>query len=164
MSQRAVYDVMVFFQWATLPANDPSRVHATIRALLNRDLRLSMSKTLFDEIHKVLTDAELRRNYPSLTPERVAAILGKVLEYADWFEEVPPLFSLSSHTKDDHLFNLAIESDAQYLVTFDNRILALQDGRTPDAKRLRELAPNLRILNPPGLARNLKSRRSNPGE
>jgi len=103
---------------------------------------------------------ELRKDYPALTTKRAAAILDRVLENADWFETVPHLFSFSSHTKDDHLFDLVIESNARYLVTFENRILALQDGKTADAKRFRELAPGLRIVNPPALARELKARRA----
>lgn len=58
------------------------------------------------------------------------------------------------------MFDLVIESNARYLVTFENRILALQDGKTADAKRFRELAPGLRIVNPPALARELKARRA----
>jgi putative PIN family toxin of toxin-antitoxin system len=159
VSERAVYDVMVFFQSATLPADKPQRIHGTLRALIGYDIRLCMCKTLLEEIRKVLSDEELRRDYPSLTAERVAVILDRVLEYADWFENVPRIFSVASHTKDDHLFNLAIESKARYLVTFEKRILALQDGRSADARRLRELAPSLRILNPPALAQECKTRR-----
>jgi putative PIN family toxin of toxin-antitoxin system len=160
LSQRAVYDVMVFFQWATLPADAPQRIHGTLRALVNHDIRLCMSKAALDEVRKVLTDEEIRKDYPSLTAERVAAILDKAMEYADWFEDVPHAFSLSSHTKDDHLFNLAIESKAEYLVTFENRILSLQDGQTAAAKRLHELAPGLHIVDPPTLVRELKTRRT----
>ena len=29
---RAVYDAMVFFQWATLPPHQPERQHATVTA------------------------------------------------------------------------------------------------------------------------------------
>jgi predicted nucleic acid-binding protein len=115
---------------------------------------------LLEEIRGVLTDEEIRRDYPSLTDKRVAAILDRLLEYSDWFENIPPRFSLARHTKDDHLFNLAIESKALYLVTFEKRILALQDGETADARRFRELAPSLRILSPPGLVRELKARRA----
>jgi len=160
VSQRAVYDVMVFFQWVTLPAEEPRRIHGTLKALVNRDIRLCMSKASLDEIRKVLSDEELRKDYPSLTTERVAAILDRALEYADWFENIPDLFSLSSHTKDDHLFNLAIESKARYLVTFESRILAMQEGQTADAKRLHELAPKLRILSPPAFVAELQARRA----
>lgn len=160
VSQRAVYDVMVFFQWATLPADKPHRIHGTLRALIDRDIRLCMSKASLEEVRRVLTDIELRLDYPSLTPSRVATILDRALEYSDWFESVPDVFSLSGHTKDDHLFNLAIEANARYLVTFEKRILLLQNGQTTDALQLRKLAPTLRILNPPALAQVLKGRRS----
>jgi len=158
VSQRAVYDTMVFFQWATLPANEPQRIHGTLRAIVNRDIRLCMSRASLDEVRRVLSDDELQRDYPSLTAERVAVILDRALEYADWFEDVPEVFSLSGHTKDDHLFNLAIESKSRYFVTFEHRLLALQDSQTADARRLRRLAPTLRIVNPPLLVQELKGR------
>lgn len=160
VSDRAVYDVMVFFQWATLPADQPQRVHGTLSALVDQDIRLCMSKAALDEIRMVLTDQELGKEYPSLTVERVDDILDRAMEYADWYENVPPVFSLSRHTKDDHLFNLAIAAQARYLVTFEKRILALQDGQTTAAKRLREMAPALRIVNPPALVQELKARRA----
>jgi putative PIN family toxin of toxin-antitoxin system len=150
---------MVFFQWATLPAEEPERIHGTVKALMNGDIRLCMSKATLDESRRVLTDDELRNDYPALTLGRVAAILEKAIEYADWFDNVPAKFSLSHHTKDDHLFNLAIESKARYLVTFEKRILALERSQSVEARRLRELAPELRIVDPPTLARELKARR-----
>ena len=64
MSRRAVCDVMIFFQWAALPANEPSRIHGTLRALLNGDIRLCLDHILLDEIREVLSDEELRSYYP----------------------------------------------------------------------------------------------------
>jgi predicted nucleic acid-binding protein len=71
---------------------------------------------------------------------------------------VPRVFTLPAHPDDDHLFNLAVEAKAAYLVTWETRLLALEAATSPDARRLRELAPQLRILTPAALAQELSVR------
>ena len=153
---RAVYDTMVFFQWATLPPQQPERQHATVTALTNQTVRLCLSPELVFEIRDVLFRPEIRAKYETLTPEHVAAILSQARLFADWFEKVPPHFTLSSHPKDDHILNLAIESKAEYLVTWEGRILKLLSDPTAEAEQFRKLAPQLKIVTPKDLAENLK--------
>jgi putative PIN family toxin of toxin-antitoxin system len=143
----AVFDTMVMLQWAALPAQ-PDRQHATVRALTEGRIRLAMSQRLFDEIRGVLFRPELQQRLPTLTHAYAAAILEKILEFADWFEDVPPKFSLPSHAKDNHLFDLAIESQSSYLVTWESRLLKLREDLSPEAMLLRDIAPQLLILTP----------------
>jgi predicted nucleic acid-binding protein len=89
---RAVYDAMVMLQWAALPEN--GRQHATVAALTAGQVRLPMSQPLLDEVRGVFFRPELRQRFPSLTPQRAAAILKVSLEFADWFESVPARFSI----------------------------------------------------------------------
>jgi putative PIN family toxin of toxin-antitoxin system len=145
---------MVMLQWAALPQG--GRQHATLTALSNGQLRLVMSQPLLDEIRGIFFRPELRQRLPSLTPRHAATILKKILELADFFPDVPARFSLPRHPKDDHLFDLAIQAQADYLVTWESRLLKLQAAETPEAQRLRQLAPNLTILNPKQLADALK--------
>ena len=152
---RAVYDAMVMLQWAALPPQGPRR-HATVTALSTGRLRLAMSRRLLDELRGLFFRPELQARLPSLTPGHAAVILQKTLEFADWFESVPARFSLPQHPKDDHLFDLAIESRAAYLVTWETRLLKLREAHTAEAKRLRRLAPKLAILTPGQLADALK--------
>jgi putative PIN family toxin of toxin-antitoxin system len=157
VSERAVYDAMVFLQWAFLPAD---RQHGTIKALYEGAIRLCLSPALIDEVRDLLGRPNIRAKAPALTDERIAEVLVAAGKLADWFPDVPSVFTFERHPDDDHLFNLAIESKARYLVTFETRILALQDAQSSDAKRLRTLAPELRIVSPPTLAKQLKDRRS----
>ena len=115
-----------------------------------------MSRRLLDELRGLFFRPELQARLPSLTPGHAAVILQKTLEFADWFESVPARFSLPQHPKDDHLFDLAIESRAAYLVTWETRLLKLREAHTAEAKRLRRLAPKLAILTPGQLADALK--------
>lgn len=153
MSERAVYDTMIFFQWAVLP---PDRQHRTIKALYDGLIRLCLSTASMQEVRNVLTRPELARRFTLLTPERVEAVLGEARRWADWFAVPPRRFSLPQHSKDDHLFDLAIEASAKYLVTWESRLLALGPAQTPQAVLLRRFTPQLRILTPPELARELE--------
>jgi putative PIN family toxin of toxin-antitoxin system len=151
---RAVYDAMVMLQWAALP--QAGRQHATVTALTSGRVRLAMSQRLLDEVRGIYFRPELQQRFPSLTPQHAAAILKKTLELADWFETVPARFSLAQHPKDNHLFDLAIEAHAEYLVTWEARLLKLQTSESPEARNIRLLAPALKILTPKELADALK--------
>jgi putative PIN family toxin of toxin-antitoxin system len=156
----AVYDAMVFLQWVALPPQ--GRQHATLTALSTGRLRLAISQKLLDEVRGIFFRPELQQRLPSLTHERAALILKKTLELADFYPDLPARFSLPNHPKDDHLFDLAIEAQAHYLVTWESRLLKLQTDDTPDAERLRTLAPNLTILTPQELAQDLKLKNPTP--
>ena len=151
MPPLAVYDAMVLLQWAALPP-EPVRQHTSVRALVDGRIRLAMSQRLLDEVRDLFFRPELQQKLPALTPAHAASILQKTLEYADWFGDVPPRFALPQHPKDNHVFDLAIESKAAYLVTWETRILKLQDATNPEASELRNLAPALHILTPKDLA------------
>jgi putative PIN family toxin of toxin-antitoxin system len=143
-------------QWAGLPPGS-GRQHATVTALTNGRIRLAMSRALLDEIRDVFMRPEIQEKFPSLSHRHAAAIIKKAMEFADWFDDVPKRFSLPLHHKDNHLFDLAIESKALYLVTWENRILGLGESGSEESKMLRSIVPGLRILNPPTLARELSS-------
>src|SRR5438552_2673121 len=104
--------------------------------------------TRFAACYSVLS---FRRNCPTSRPT-VQRPFSKTLEYCDWFESVPAHFTWPEHPKDDHLFNLAIESTARYFVTWETSILKLSMADSPAARRLHFLAPDLRILTPQQLA------------
>ena len=148
-----VYDAMIMLQWAALP--EGGRQHATLTFLSTGQLRLAMSQTLLDEVRGIFFRPELQQRLPSLTPRHAADILKKIVELAELLPTVPARFSLPQHPKDDHLFDLAIEVKANYLVTWESRLLKLQTADNPDGQRLRQLAPKLTILNPKQLSEAL---------
>ncbi|HEX4796364.1 MAG TPA: putative toxin-antitoxin system toxin component, PIN family [Humisphaera sp.] len=157
MSHRAVYDTMVFFQWAALGQN---RQHATVKALYDGSVHLCMSQALLEEVRDVLYRPELRERAPNLTPDRVKQVLAAIVELSEWVADVPNAFTWTRHPDDDHIFNLAIAAKADFLVTWENRMHALATEQTEDAGRLRAHAPQLQIITPVELARRLASERA----
>ena len=145
---------MVFFQWAVLPEH---RQHRTIKSLYDGQIRLCLSLALLTEVRDVLTRPELATKFPSLTSERVNLVFQEARKLSEWFDNVPKRFSLPLHPKDDHLFDLAIESNASFLVTWETRLLKLQEQSSEHANQLKTLAPKLRIIEPHALPQFLKT-------
>jgi putative PIN family toxin of toxin-antitoxin system len=108
VSRRAVYDTMIFLQWAALPEG---RHHATIRALYDGTIRLCMSQALVDEVRDVLSRPSVVARAPNITPDRLKNILAAMLERAEWIPDVPNAFAWPHHPDDDHIFNLAIATE-----------------------------------------------------
>jgi putative PIN family toxin of toxin-antitoxin system len=154
VNRRVVYDTMVFFQWAALPAD---RQHATIKALYDGSVQLCISKALLDEIREVLSRPEIRAKAPSLTAERLNKVLGEILRLAEWIADVPGNFTWPQHPDDDHLLNLAIAARADWLVTWERRLLGFLAVDSAEARDFRSFAPALEIITPEVLATRLRS-------
>jgi putative PIN family toxin of toxin-antitoxin system len=150
---RVVYDTMVLLQAAI----HPQRRYATIEAVEDGRLTLCTSAELFAELRDVLTRPSLMSKFPALTFERVALFLDSLNLLATSYSPVPHRFTWPQHPDDDHIFNLAIEAQANYLVTWETRILKLASNTTPDAVLLRNLAPGLSVVTPKELADVLKT-------
>jgi len=133
------------------------RQHNTIKLLYDGSVRLCLSPALANEIWDVLTRDELRARFPALSADRAKRVLEAAKMHADWFERVPNVFTWLSHPDDDHVFNLAIHAKANYLVTWEKRILKLATDTSPVADLLRSLAPDLAVVTPKQLADYCKS-------
>lgn len=107
----------------------------------------------------MLTRAEVQAKFPALTPKSIAPFLADIAATAKHVDPIPNLFTWPAHPDDDHLFNLAIEARAEFLVTWEKRILKLAVANTGEAVALRRLAPQLKIITPPELAGELNPRR-----
>jgi putative PIN family toxin of toxin-antitoxin system len=144
----AVYDTMVFLQAAI----NPNRKYTTFEAIESGRIKLCLSNDLIAEIRDVLTRPSLANTFPALTPDRVAQFLDKLGAIATTIADVPQVFTWPQHPDDDHLFNLAIHARANFLVTWETRILKLATEATEAATLLRRLAPGLSIVTPKHIA------------
>lgn len=148
-----VYDTMVFLQAAI----QPHRRYLTIEAVEDKRLILCMSDPLLEEIQDVLTRSSMVAKFPALTGQRVGRLMNQITALSRRFAAVPKKFNWPQHPDDDHLFDLAIESRASYLVTWEKRLLGLSSQSTDASKLLRKLAPGLIVCTPKQLAERFKS-------
>jgi len=71
-----------------------------------------------------------------------------ILERAEFVENVLPHFSYSRDSNDDPYLNLAIETEAVFLVSRDNDLLDLMTDFIDEAKDFRRRYRWVKILNP----------------
>jgi predicted nucleic acid-binding protein len=139
---------MVLFQWVALP---PDRLHGTDRAVADGRAVQCLSPELAGEFAGLLARPAIREKSPHLTSERISAFIDILRQRSRWLEPVPAVFTFPPHPKDDHLFNLAIGTQAHYLVTWERRLLELALAHPQYAAELKVLAPGLQIVTPPEL-------------
>lgn len=150
MSIPVVYDTMLFLQAAV----QPLRVHRTFQAVQEGLVSLCLSAELLAEVRDVLTRGKVREKFPALTPEVVDTFIGETAAMATMFDP-PSVFTWPVDPGDDHIFNLAIHARAEYLVTWETRMLKLANELSEASESLRRLAPKLQIVNPEQFAEAL---------
>jgi putative PIN family toxin of toxin-antitoxin system len=152
VSFRVVYDTMLFLQAAV----QPLRVHRSFQAVRDGRVTLCVSSQLLSEVYDVLTRQRVRDKFPALTPVAVDSFISEIGAAATLFDPIPSVFNFRPDPGDDHIFNLAIHAHAEYLVTWETRILKLVSESSEIGTSLRRLAPELRITNPEQFAQVLR--------
>ena len=141
----AVFDCMVFVQAL---ANAKGPACACYDLVRSGRLVLHVSPGVLAEAADVLSRPKVRRKLPALTDEAVEAFLRDVYGRAMMHSEVPEAYRLERDPKDERYLNLAIASEASYLVSWDRDLLDLMND-----EGFRQQFPWLTILEPPALLR-----------
>ncbi len=140
-----VFDCGVFLQ-GLMSKSGPAA--ACVELIEQERIRLVMSEAVLTEIKDVLSRPYLRERYPNLTDEKVENLIDLILEKAEFVENVPLHFSYSRDANDEPYLNLAIETDAVFLVSRDKDLLDLMTDFTDEAKEFRRSYRRIKILNP----------------
>jgi uncharacterized protein len=140
-----VFDCGVFLQGLMSKAGPAA---ACLELIEQERIRLVMSEAVLTEIKDVLSRPYLRERYPNLTDEKVENLINLILETAEFVENVPLHFKYSRDANDEPYLNLAIETEAIFLVSRDNDLLDLMTDFTDEAKEFRRSYRRIKILNP----------------
>jgi putative PIN family toxin of toxin-antitoxin system len=151
---RAVYDCGVFLQ-AALRRTAPSG--ACLDLVDEGAVELVISAPVLAEIREVLERPELKpRRQGRLTARMVSKILTWLVAHSTVVEDVPEVFHYARDPDDEPYLNLAIAAGATYLVSRDNDLLHLQDPHSEPGQALRQLLPQLVILDPVQLLQRIR--------
>lgn len=140
-----VYDCGVFLQ-GLLSKSGPAV--ACLELVEQNRVRLVMSEAVLAEIKDVLSRPRLRERNPRLTDETVENLIDLILLRAEFVASVPAHFIYSRDPNDEPYLNLAVETEAIFLVSRDNDLLDLMNDFTDEAKDFRRRSRRLKILNP----------------
>lgn len=145
MAERAVFDCMLFLQ-AAINAKCPA--FRCFELAEKGIVRLQLSPPIVAEVHDVLNRAELRRKFTALTPDRVATFLRRALAISEMHATPPSVLTLARDPDDEPYTDLAIATNARYLVSRDRDLLDLMNPEPREGQDLLRRCPNLRVLDP----------------
>lgn len=145
MPPKVVFDCMVYLQAA---AREESPAAACLRLAENHLVQLFVSSDILDEIEDVLSRPNIRARFSELTDETVTAFVERLRKTAELVGRVPKRFTFTRDVNDEPYLNLAIEVQADYLISRDNDLLDLMNPGTADGDELHERFPSLKILDP----------------
>jgi uncharacterized protein len=111
-------------------------------------LTLVISKETLAELRDVLSRSSLRDRYPLLTAERVEALISLLRWKGELIRHVPKRFVYPRDPNDEPYLNLAIEAQADYLVTRDNDLLELMKWDTEEGRVFQKQFRSLHIVDP----------------
>jgi len=154
LTPRVVFDCNLFVQGI---ANRNSPARKALRLFFNGDLSLFVSEPIIRELRDVLNRAELRRKLPGINDRIVNAFLTKLEAKAILIVNVPEEFHYERDPDDEMYINLAIVSNATYLVSRDNDLLDLMSVSTDIARQFRSRYPFLRIMPAAGFITAIES-------
>lgn len=142
---KIVFDCMVCLQAA---AREEGPAAACLRLAENRRVRLFLSKATLNEIKEVLSRSEIRARFSELTDETVDAFVERLRKGSEFVETIPKRFAYARDVDDEAYINLAIEVQADFLVSRDRDLLDLMKWTTEEGREFQKRFRFLRILNP----------------
>ncbi len=141
----AVFDCNVYLQAAS---REKSIAAECLRLVEDGKVRLYLSEEILAEVEDVLSRPEIRNHFQTLTDEIVEAFLVRLRRTSQMIRRVPKEFSYSRDPDDEPYINLAVEVEADYIVSRDNDLLDLMTDYTNEAKQFRQRFRLLRVIEP----------------
>ena len=105
-------------------------------------------RRLWPQRFEVLNRPTIRARYPELTDEIVEEFLKALRSTAEIAKDVPKRFSYPRDIDDEPYLNLAIETEADYLVSRDRDLLDLMTGHDDSCKEFRQRFRFLTVIEP----------------
>lgn len=140
-----VFDCMVFLQGLIKETGPAVRC---LELFELKAFKLFVSDEILDEIADVLMRPKLQERYSLLTKERADKLVETLKQKATVIKSVPKKFSYSRDPKDEKYINLAVESEADYIISRDKDLLDLMTGYTDECKDFRRRFRPLKIIDP----------------
>ena len=111
-------------------------------------IRLVLSEEILTEIKDVLLRPRFRQRNQNLTEAKVESLIEMLLANAEFVENIPKHFAYSRDPDDEPYMNLAIETEAVFLVSRDKDLLDLMTDYTDEAKDFRQRFRKISIVHP----------------
>lgn len=141
---KAVFDCNILIQAA---ANSQNPASACFRLAETKTIQLFVSGVTLNELEEVLTRDYIKERF-RYTDEVIADFLERVKSVATIIPKIPQVFSLPRDVDDEIYINLAVEAEADYIVTRDKDLIDLMSGCDIESKQFRQKFRPLKVVQP----------------
>jgi len=140
-----VFDCMIFLQSAISKSSPAAEL---FRRVERGTILLFVSREILFEIRDVLSRPKTLSKYPHLTAAYIDTFISSILHKAQMIKTLSQRFNLPRDPKDEKYINLALEAEADFIITRDKDLLDLMTGIDVASKQFRQSSRPLRILEP----------------
>lgn len=112
------------------------------------EIDIAVSRDTINEARDVLSRSLLRDRYPQITDEIVLSLLAFLRYRGIYLREVKKQFAYPRDPDDEPYLNLAIEVEADYLISRDADLLDLMNWDQEEGRRFQQRFRFLKIVSP----------------
>lgn len=142
---KVIFDCMIFLQALISPKGISFKL---FEYLEKRTFALFLSREILAEVTDVLNRNYIKKSNPQITDETIEIFLKGILKKTVYIKNVPQSFRYSRDPKDEKYLDLAIETEADYLVSRDKDLLDLMTDISIEGKEFRQKSRPLKIVEP----------------
>jgi len=111
-------------------------------------IELFITKPVLEEIVNVINRPSVLSFLPDATGEQIEIFVSSISEMANVVEVPSGIFNFSRDPKDEIIVELAVGSEAEFIVTRDNDLLELMTGIDLVSKQFRQRFRGLKVVEP----------------
>ncbi len=134
-----------FFNLCSIPNSIAARC---LEAVRNGKAKLFVSKDTLAEVRDVILRPNILARLPDADAAQIEAFVEEITNISTLIRPVPETFKFQRDPKDEIIINLAIVSEAEYIVSRDKDLLDLMNGFTDDCKEFRQRFRTLKVVEP----------------
>ena len=142
---RVVFDCNIFLQALLNPNGVAVKC---VEAVRNGNAKLFVSKATLEEIRDVILRPNILSRLPDADEFQIESFIEHIINISTFVESVPHKFDFERDPKDEIIIDLAVEAEADYIVSRDNDLLDLMTSYTNECKNFRRRFRALKIVNP----------------
>ena len=120
------------------------------------EIDIAVSQETLNEAKDVLTRSHLRANYPQLTEAKASALIDFLHYRGFYLRAVRRRFEYPRDPKDEPFINLAIEVEADYLISRDNDLLDLMKWEKEESREFQKQFRFLKVVSPEEFLRRME--------
>ena len=141
----AVFDTNIFLQSLLNPNSIAARCLESVR---NGKVKLFVSKDTLAEVRDVVFRPNILARLPDADATQIEAFIEDISNISTLISFVPESFKFQRDPKDEIIINLAVVSEAEYIVSRDKDLLDLMNGFTADCKEFWQRFRPLKVVEP----------------